>query len=136
MWFEPRSRNAARKVAEGLHAMFPQATTLGTMFGAVVDALERGGLWAIASRIEPHVANVPPYQQQAVAQKVATGVLAILFEGALVEKGARAKLSFAKPFVVWSYDGNDVIAGKLAVDAFASAEGRALIRDWASRLGR
>ena len=134
--FEPRSRNAARKVAEGLHPMFPQAATLGAMFGAVVDGLEQGGLWAIATRIEPRIASVPAYQQQAASQKVATGVLAVLFEGALVEKGARAKLSFAKPFVVWSYEGNDVIAGKLAVDAFAGAEGRARIRDWAARLAR
>ncbi len=120
---------------EAFRPMFAHAQTTAVMFASVAFALEQGGLYAVAAQLEPRIRQVVQHEQHMVAKHVAMRGLTALFEGALLEKGARARASLGKPCVVWSYEGGDVDAGKLVADAFTSDEGRAAMRVWAARLG-
>jgi len=132
--FAPRAREQARGLAERLHPMFPAAGSLSEMFAAVTAALEANGLYAIASTVEPRLTRVHPSQQMQAASQVGAQVLAALFQGALLERGARVGDSIGAPCLVWNVDGEDVLAAKIVAEAFASADARASIGRWAARL--
>ncbi len=132
--FEPRTRERARKLAEALSPMFPSAQTQCAMFAAVVTAIESGGLHAVAGHLEPRLAQVVPHQRHAVAVRVGALTLAALFQGALVEKGARASTSLGAPCLMWTYMDETVAAAQLVSRAFADSRESAVIREWATRL--
>jgi len=133
--FEPNVREQAHRFARAVSPMFPQATTLGALFASVVGALEAGRLEHVAYQIEPNIGRLPHHQRGSGAQRVVMTTVAVLFQGALLEKGARATPSLGAACLVWRYLEEDVGAAVLVARSFEAATEREAIRGWAARLG-
>ena len=66
---------------------------------------------------------------------VGGSLLGSLFEGALVERGGTLEPSFGAPSLVVRFEGEGVPAAKIARDAMHHDGAKALLGQWAERLG-
>ena len=138
--YAPTVREGARRAAERLHSVLPEASTLGAMFAATWRAIQDGDRMAtIALRLDPGLAQLPSPEASRVARRLCAEVLGTLFGGALIERGAVVEESLGEPGLVYRLEGERVAAAEL-FDRLASnaAEGHAasdvMADRWAARL--
>jgi heat shock protein HtpX len=132
--YAPAAKEAARRAAERLHALMPEAATLGAMFAAVWRALDSGDATALALRLEPALARLHPKQARERASAICADVLGTLLQGALLERGAVTLESFGEASLTLElgderFNATDALA-LLASDREA---GRQRFAAWAAR---
>ena len=133
--YAPTALEAARKVAEALFPLYPDARTLGAMFARVVETATSGAnMGPIVQRLSPAAARVPPARAAEHVGRVLRGAVTALFQGALLETGATVEESFGKPCLVFRAGDERVAPGDLALGAMQSPEARAALTRWGERL--
>jgi Zn-dependent protease with chaperone function len=131
----PAALEAARRVAERLHPLLPNATTLGEMFTQVWQRLNTGNGVTLLLRLEPALQGLPQAEGEQVAFQIGNQLLGTLLQGALIERGAFAEDSLGEPALILRLgdervDANEIL-GLLTSDLNA---GRAALEKWAARL--
>jgi Zn-dependent protease with chaperone function len=133
--YAPAAREAARRAAERLHPLFPEATSLGAMFAAVWRELDRGSMAQVALRLDPGLGQMPRDDGERAATRLCGELLATLMQGALLERGAVMQDSLGEEDLVLRAGEERVAPGELlrllATDGKA---GRAAFESWAARL--
>jgi Zn-dependent protease with chaperone function len=129
--YEPALREAARKTAERLYPLYPDAATLPAMFVAVVRAFERGEMHAVAERLEPNLGQAPEQARAAIGPAIAVGALGTLFQGALLAEGGTVESVLGEPALVIRMGDERVAAAELAAASQARPDARAEVVRWA-----
>lgn len=133
--YAPAVREAARVHCARLHASFPGVTTVAEMLATVVSATASGQAPSLALAVEPRLQHVEPWQRAEAVHDVMTGLLGVLFQGALLERGARVQPSLGEPGLVFDLAGEELRPLELVCPALAESRFDALSR-WAERLQR
>jgi Zn-dependent protease with chaperone function len=98
--YTPAAREEARRLAQKLFPLMPDATTLSAMFAAVWRHLARGNTRELALKLDPQLSYLQPGEIEQQSSALIGGILAVLFQGALVEHGAVAEESFGEATLV------------------------------------
>ncbi len=128
----PKMLELARAAAGLLFPWHPEARTLGTMFAAIVRALEQGHLHGVARVVEPRIAGVHPAAYPEAVQIVAARTVSRLLTGALLERGAELHPSLGEQSFRLTFQGADVSPGVIARDAMGNEEARDVLGRWAA----
>ena len=134
--FTSRAKDAARKMAEKTHPLFPDENSLAAMFAAVVRAFDGGHSWDVVARLEPNVVNLVPYDRQRMHDAIGATVLNVLFQGALLERGGVIESSLGAPCTLIRIENEVVAAELIARHAMTDAHARAQLTAWAYWLTR
>jgi Zn-dependent protease with chaperone function len=134
--YAPAVKEKARGFAAQLHEQFPAATTLGGMFAAVFRHVATGDRINFATSLEPALRSLDPSIIEPAARQVCALALGMLFQGALLERGATVEDSLGSPSLVLKL-GDERIDTYETMRSFATnAEGgNAELERWAERLG-
>lgn len=134
--YAPAAKEAARRAAERLHPLFPEATTLGAIFAATWRGLEGGRAVPIVLRLHPGLANMPSHEAEPMALRMCHEVLATLLQGALLERGATIEDTLGAPLALRLGQERVVPAELFGLLATDGAAARAAFEYWAATLGR
>jgi len=132
--YAPAAREAARRAAERLHSLFPDATTLGAIFVATWRGLESGKTVPIVLRLHPGLAHMEPHEADRTALGLCQEVLLTLLQGALLERGATIEDTLGAPLALRLGEDRVVPAELLALLATDGAAARAAFDYWARRV--
>jgi Zn-dependent protease with chaperone function len=133
--YAPAAREAARRLAERLHPMFPKATTMASMFASVWGALETGKMVEIALRLHPGLASMPRAEGERGAVRLSGEALSVLLQGALIERGAVFEDSLGASSLVLRYEEERVVPAELLrLLAQDLPAGRTALDAWVKRL--
>jgi Zn-dependent protease with chaperone function len=131
--YAPNVTKRAREVAAALHAVYPDCSTLAAMFLRVVDVAGAGRAAEVMGSIAAGSAHLPPALQAQVTPSLGA-VLALLFQGALLERGGVIEDSLGAPCLVVRFGGDAIPAARIAIDSVNNEGARALLLSWADRL--
>lgn len=127
-------RETARRMAERLYPLFPNAKTLGRMFAAVWQQLDAGGAMAIASKLEPNIERLNPADAQRYVFNVCASALVSLLQGALFERGATVEDSIGEAMLILRLGDERVDAGAaIRLLGTDNAAARQLLYRWAEQ---
>jgi hypothetical protein len=131
----PAAKESARRIAERLHPLFPDATTVTAIFSATWSKLDDGGMAEVASRLAPGLLSLPRQEAAERIYLICLDALATLLQGALLEHGASVEESFGESSLQLRFDDErvDVMAEVLLLAKDPDA-GRKAVNRWAERL--
>ncbi len=133
----PTALENARRLAERLHPLLPEATTLSSMFVAVWRRLQRAPDRELVLLVAPSLHDLPPREFHPHAQQVCLQVLETLLQGALLERGAQAQESLGEAALILQL-GDERIDTNELLRSFTTdpSAGTAGFNRWAEQLGR
>ncbi len=132
--YTPRVMERSRSVAEALHPLFPDSATITDMFLEVLGAYQRGKVADVVARVVPAYTSAPPMERVQATGPLGGAILADLFQGGLIERGAVIGDSLGAPCLLLEVDGEPVPAARIAADSMHNEGARALLAAWADRL--
>lgn len=132
--FAPAVLAAARRAAARLHPLLPNVTTLAGMFAAVWRRLDAGTGLELIKHLEPRLGHLPRRQAEQATFAIGCELVEVLWQGALLERGATAEDSLGEPGLVFRL-GEERIATietirELVTNNQAAA---AILHQWANR---
>src|SRR5262249_34708091 len=131
--FDHAMRASATSAAAHLFPHFPAARTLRAMFTALARDFEARGTAPLACKLEPRLAAVHPHDQLGAANEIGAELLVALFQGALLEHGAKVAPSLGAPCIVLELNGTSIEAESVARDAMSDTAARERLLRWAAR---
>lgn len=134
--YAPAAREAARRAAERLFPLFPQATSIGAMFAAVWQTFDSGNLRPMAVHLNPSLEIMPPQEARTRAIGMCFDLLGTLLQGALLERGAHATASLGEPSLSLELDGQRFSSAEALSTLLKDPnKGRPQFSAWAAKLG-
>ncbi|HEX8790888.1 MAG TPA: hypothetical protein VF765_08035 [Polyangiaceae bacterium] len=132
--YAPAAREAARRAAERLHPLFPEATTVGAIFAATWQGLETGRTVPIVLRLHPGLAHMPSHEAERAAMRLCHELLSTLLQGALLERGAMIEDRLGAPLALRLGEERVVPAELMALLTTDGGAARAAFEYWARRV--
>jgi hypothetical protein len=130
----PTARESARRAAEGLFPLFPNASTVPAMFASFLRGARDGRFDEIVLRLNPAIARAHPADAHAMAAGVFCDAATALFQGALLERGALLDEALGSSCLMFVLGNETVPAAEIVQAAMATPEGRAALDGWGERL--
>jgi Zn-dependent protease with chaperone function len=132
--FAPEIALRARALTAELFPLHTDARSACAMLVAILDDLEADRLQRLALTLAPLLPHTPPELRLPLIHAAIADALTVLFQGALVERGAELEPSLGEPCVVFRYEGERVHAAEMAHAAPNDPELVAELTHWAKRL--
>ena len=133
--YAPAAKESARRMAERLHPLFPNATTMTQMFSAVWRRLDDGGMADVAERLAPGLLSLPREEAARRIHLICLDALATVLQGALLECGANVEESFGESSLVLRFGDERVdVMAEVRLLAKDPDAGRSAVNRWAERL--
>lgn len=127
-------RSRALETQRRVGGAIGSATSSAAMFAAVVAAFDNGYLSSVVALVEPDVRRAVPHQRAAVDLEVARAYLTLVFQAALLDRGATIVALLGEAFSVWSLEGELFAPGEIVQAAMTDDRGRDALHGWVARL--
>jgi len=135
--YAPGVTASAQRIVERIHSQFPNVTTLGGMFAAVLRHLTPDNQIDFAAHLMPAIRGLPPEAIEREAIEACRDALGTLFMGALIERGATAERSPGPAEFILRLENERIDAREIMRPFGENGEGsRAGLDRWAERLER
>jgi hypothetical protein len=121
----PTMRRDAESLASQLRSLYPDARSLTAMFSAVARGIASAGAAPLVFHLHPALRHAPAARQVAVGNVLGVRVLATLFKGALIERGAEVHAPFCDASFALHYGGGRVDVATLVIEAMRHPQGAA-----------
>jgi len=133
--FAPEIVAAARRTAARLHPLLPSVTTLAGMFASVWQRMDSGSGFELIKQLEPRLAQLPRSEAERNGFLIGCEMLEVLWQGALLERGAEADDSLGEPGLVFRL-GDERIAPFETIRSLTTNHeaARTALHEWARRL--